>query len=81
MAVPQQQQASLKSVEIGAKSVIGMIGSWARIFSALGLAILILLKIASAFPQIPSLALIASIDWQAFGIFVAGTAFALGARA
>jgi hypothetical protein len=80
MAVPQQQQVTAKSVENALKSVLSFFGTWARLFAAIGLVILILLKIASAFPQIPGLIPIASIDWQQFGIFVAGAAFALGTR-
>jgi hypothetical protein len=68
------------NVEAGINQVLGFIGTWVRRFAALGLIILILLKIASAFPQIPGLIAIASIDWQAFGIFVAGSGFALGTR-
>lgn len=57
--------------------VITLVSTWVRRFAALGLVILILLKVLGAFPQIPALASIASIDWQAFGVFVAGTAYAL----
>lgn len=68
------------NAEAAVNQVLGIIGTWVRRFAAIGLTILVLLKVLSAFPQIPTLALIAAIDWQAFGIFAAGTAFALGTR-
>jgi hypothetical protein len=68
------------TAEAAVNQVLGLISTWVRRFAAIGLLILVLLKIASAFPQIPGLVAIASIDWQAFGIFVAGSGFALGTR-
>lgn len=68
------------NAEQAVTQVLGLISTWVRRFAALGLVILVLLKIASAFPQIPGLILIASIDWQAFGVFIAGTAYALGVK-
>ena len=65
------------NAEQAVTQVINLVSTWLRRVAALGLVALILIKVLSAFPQLPALASIASIDWQAFGVFVAGTAYAL----
>lgn len=65
------------AVETSAQTAISKTTTWAKRIGFLALVVLVLFKVASAFPQIPALVALASIDWQAFGVFVAGTAYAL----
>lgn len=65
------------SAETAAQNVISKVVTWGKRLGFLGLVLLIIIKLASAFPQIPGLIAIASIDWQAFGVFVAGSGYAL----
>lgn len=59
--------------------LLSEISAWARRFASVGLAVFILLTIVKLF-GFPTYLAIPQIGWQEFGIFVAGTAFALGTR-
>lgn len=71
--------APAANIEASINQVLGFIGTWVRRFAALGLLVFIFLKILTLF-GLPTYFAIPSIDWQAFGVFVAGTAYALGVK-
>lgn len=59
--------------------VLTFVTTWAKRFAGLGLLLFILLTIAKLF-GFPTYLSIPTLGWQEFGVFVAGTAYALGGR-
>lgn len=64
------------NAEQAVNQILGLVLTWSRRLAMLGLTVFILLTVAKLF-GLPAFVAIPSIGWQEFGVFVAGTAYAL----